>query len=188
MMCCIDRLRSWSVEPDPLSASAEASTAQRQDELMSDAFGTDEMALVAYRIDTWLMAELASNELLVAVDRDEELAYRWYVRMRGEAKEFTTIWLTLGQRTLAYETYVMPAPQENAAQLYEQVLRRNVRLVGCHFAIGAEDAVFLVGSLPLVGFSEAELDRVVGTTYATVEASFRTLLGIGFASRFPSPS
>ena len=35
--------------------------------------------------------------------------------MRGEEKDITTVWLTLGQRTLRYETYVMPAPEENHA-------------------------------------------------------------------------
>jgi hypothetical protein len=29
-----------------------------------------------------------------------------------------------------------------------------------------------------------ELDRVIGTLYATVEANFRALLRLGFASRF----
>ena len=74
---------------------------------------------------------------------------RWYVRMRGEEKDITTVWLTLGQRTLRYETYVMPAPEENQAELYEHLLRRNDKLVGAHFSIGLEDAVFLRGELPL---------------------------------------
>ena len=94
---------------------------------------------------------------------------RWFVRMRGEEKDITTVWLTLGQRTMRYETYVMPAPEENAAELYEHLLRRNERLVGAHFAIGIEDAVFLRGELPDVVLTEAELDRILGTLYATVE-------------------
>ena len=94
---------------------------------------------------------------------------RWFMRMRGEEKDITTVWLTLGQRTMRYETYVMPAPEENAAELYEHLLRRNERLVGAHFAIGVEDAVFLRGELPDVALSEAELDRILGTLYATVE-------------------
>ena len=48
-------------------------------------------------------------------------------------------------------------------------MRRNERLVGAHFAIGIEDAVFLRGELPDVALSEAELDRILGTLYATVE-------------------
>jgi hypothetical protein len=109
---------------------------------------------------------------------------RWYVRMRGESKDFTTVWITLGQRTLRYETYVMPAPEENVADFYENLLRRNERLVGAHFSIGAEDAVFLRGEIPLLALVESELDRIVGSMYAYVEQSFRPLLRIAFASRF----
>ncbi|MEX2625527.1 MAG: YbjN domain-containing protein, partial [Ilumatobacteraceae bacterium] len=109
---------------------------------------------------------------------------RWYVRMRGDEKDITTVWLTLGQRTLRYETYVMPAPEENAEQLYEHLLRRNDKLVGVHFSIGLEDAVFLRGELVNAVLSEAELDRVLGTVYATVEQCFVGLLRIGFATRF----
>ena len=104
--------------------------------------------------------------------------------MRGEDKDVTTVWLTLGQRTLQYETYVMPAPEENAAQLYEHVLRRNDRLVGIHFSIGLEDAIYLRGDLAADSVTLDELDRVLGTAYATVEQVFRGLLRIGFARRF----
>jgi hypothetical protein len=64
------------------------------------------------------------------------------------------------------------------------VLRRNDRLVGVHFSIGIEDAIFLRGELPNRAVDEAELDRIVGTLYATVEQTFRGLLRIGFRSRF----
>jgi hypothetical protein len=124
------------------------------------------------------------NETIVAVDRGDIGERRWYVRMRGEEKEFTTVWLTLGQRTLRYETYVMPAPEENAEQLYEHVLRRNESLVGAHFSIGIEDAIFLRGELPLRLVEEQEIDRVIGTLYATVERVFPVIIRIGFASRF----
>jgi len=91
---------------------------------------------------------------------------------------------TLPGFTLRYETYVMPAPEENAEHLYESVLRRNERLVGAHFSIGAEDALFLRGELPLALVCEAELDRIVGTIYDIVEKAFPSLIRIGFASRF----
>ncbi len=124
------------------------------------------------------------NESIAAVDRGEIGERRWYVRMRGEEKEFTTVWLTLGQRTLRYETYVMPAPEENAEQLYEHLLRRNESIVGAHFSIGIEDAIFLRGELPLRMVEEEELDRVIGTLYATVERVFPVIIRIGFASHF----
>ena len=151
---------------------------------MSDVFDDSARARVERQIDEWLAGMRQHNETIVAIDRGEVDEYRWYVRMRGVEKEFTTIWLTLGQRTLRYETYVMPAPEENASMLYESLLRRNEKLVGAHFSIGIEDAVFLRGELPLSALTEPELDRVVGTLYQTVEHVFQGLLRIGFASRF----
>jgi Putative bacterial sensory transduction regulator len=152
---------------------------------VSEALDDVALAVLERRVDEWL-ASIAAGWLPVeAIERGEGDERRWYVRLRGEDKDFTTVWLTLGQRTLRYETYVMPAPEENDGALYEHLLRRNERLVGAHFSIGIEDAVFLRGELPLVALSEAELDRVVGTLYATVEQCFQGLLRIGFASRFP---
>ena len=151
---------------------------------MSDLFDDSALARLEPNIDEWLANLRGTNSAIVAIDRAEGDEIRWYVRMRGEEKEFTTIWITLGQRTLRYETYVMPAPEENAAELYESVLRRNERLVGAHFSIGAEDAIFLRGELPLALVCEPELDRIVGTLYDIVERAFPSLIRIGFASRF----
>ena len=95
------------------------------------------------------------------------------------------MWLTLGQRTLRYETYVMPAPEENAAELYEHLLRRNERLVGAHFSIGIEDAVFLRGELPRAG--RRPTTSWTGRSARSTPRSSRSssgLLRIGFASRF----
>lgn len=145
----------------------------------------DEAALDALerQIDGWLARAAAENPVVAAVDRDIEVPRRWYVRMLGEEKSVTTVWLTLGQRTIRYETYVLPAPEENHAAFYEQLLRRNDRLVGAHFSVGAEDAVYLRGDLPVAAVDDAELDRALGTLYATVEQCFRPALAIGFASR-----
>jgi hypothetical protein len=150
---------------------------------MSDVYDDEALSGVEDRIDQWL-GELAASYPIEAIDRAEGDLRRWFVRLRGQDKDFTTIWLTLGQRTLRYETYVMPAPEENAERLYEHLLHRNERLVGASYSIGAEDAVFLRGDLPVGALDAGELDRIIGTLYATVEQHFRALLRIGFASRF----
>lgn len=138
-------------------------------------------------ITEWLHGFAEGSELFEAIDRGaptESNEPRWYVRLRGEAKEHITIWLTLGQRTLRYEAYVLPAPHENVAAVYENALRRNDRLVGAHFAIGVEDALFLRGELLLSALNEAELDRVIGSLYQYVESAFPSLIRLAFASRF----
>ncbi len=152
---------------------------------MSDALGGDALDSIETRINAWLHDALGS--VVLAVDRGEPGERRWYVRLRGGDKDITTIWLTLGQRTLRYETYLMPAPEANPAEFYEHLLRRNHALVGAHFSIGPEDAVFLTGELPLAAFDESELDRVVGSVLAYVERSFRSALALGFP-RFLGPS
>ena len=92
-------------------------------------------------IDGWAAEQLAENPTVDAVERDTESGdRRWFVRLLGEEKAVFTVWIWLRQRTLHLETYFMPAPEENEAQLYEQLLRRNDRLVGMHFSIGLEDA------------------------------------------------
>jgi hypothetical protein len=122
--------------------------------------------------------------VVAAVDRGEPGERRWYVRMAGEEKDFTTVWLTLQQRALHVETYVMPAPEENHAAFYEHLLRRNRQTRMLWFTIGDEDAVFLVGQVPLALVDEPTVDRLLGSMYQYVEAFFRPALRIGFASRF----
>ncbi len=151
---------------------------------MTDAYDAGRLADLASAVDGWLAQLEATYDHILAVDRTDEDGVRWYVRMRGEDKDVTTVWLTLGQRTLRYETYVMPAPEENAGELYEHLLRRNDGLVGAHFSIGLEDAIFLRGDVALGQLDLDELDRILGTLYAQVELCFQALLRIGFRSRF----
>lgn len=152
---------------------------------MSNPPDRGELAVLERRIDEWIGELDREYDHIVAVDRAEEDIIRWYVRMRGDEKEFTTVWITLGQRMLRYESYVMPAPEENEQMLFENLLRRNERLVGAHFSIGEEDAVYLRGELPTSVVDKHHIDWILGTVYATVEQTFQALLRIGYASRFP---
>jgi hypothetical protein len=144
-----------------------------------------ELDALAGRIETWLSRQLDDNPLVAAVERDETSGERrWFVRVRGEAKDVFTIWFHLRQRTLHYETYMMPAPEENHGALYEHLLRRNRRLYGASFAIGDEDAIFLIGQIDNGVVDDDELDRILGSLYQWVEQYFPTALRIGFASHF----
>jgi Putative bacterial sensory transduction regulator len=144
-----------------------------------------ELATLATRIEAWLERQRTENPVVTAVERDTESGERrWFVRVRGEQKDVFTIWFHLRQRTLHYETYVMPAPEENHAAFFEHLLRRNLKLYGAAFAIGDEDAVFLVGQIGNDRIDDDELDRLLGSLYAWVEQFFRPALRIGFASHF----
>jgi len=134
-------------------------------------------------IESWARSRLAEGAALVAVDRQPELD-RWYLRLRGDEKDFVTVWLTIRQRTLHHEAQVMPAPEVNIEATFEYLLRRNADLHQMRFALGAEDAVYLVGEIPVTAVTEGELDRIVGSSLAYVEDYFPTAMSIGFAGRY----
>jgi hypothetical protein len=78
----------------------------------------------------------------------------------------------------------MPAPEENHAACYEYLLRANLGLFGMRFAIGPEDALYLVGQMPLIAVDDDELDRIIGASWAYSERYFRPAMAIGYASVF----
>jgi hypothetical protein len=127
--------------------------------------------------------------MVAALDRGEAGERRWYLRVNGVEKDTFTLWFTLGQRTLRFETYVMPAPEEDEAAFYHHLLVRNLTFRDWSFAIGEEAAVFLVGAVGVESLADdaglgETLDRIVGSGWEYVERSFRAALRIGFASRF----
>ena len=133
----------------------------------------------------WLERQLADNPTVLAVERDPDPdGRRWLVRVQGEEKPVFAVWFHLRPRTLAVETYVTPAPLENRADFYEYLLRWNRRLNGVAFAVGGEDALYLVGPLPVAWLTEAELDRILGTVYAATEQCFRPPMRQAFGDRF----
>ena len=78
----------------------------------------------------------------------------------------------------------MPAPEENKELFFENLLTRNRKIVGATFCLAEEDAVFLIGAIPASTVEPNELDRILGTLWMAVEQNFKSLLKIGFASKF----
>ena len=134
-------------------------------------------------IRSWAEQTHLDNDLVLAVDQ-LPMDRRWFIRLGGEEKQFTTIWFHLRERTLHFETQFMPSPEENREQLFEYLLRLNNKLFGVRFSIGDEDAVYLMGQLPWSAVDEDELDRIVGSAYAYTEQYFRPAMRIGYASKF----
>jgi hypothetical protein len=145
----------------------------------------DEVDALEALIDSWLAEQLSDNPTVAAVERDRSTGERrWIARISGEEKSTFSVWFHLRQRTLHVETYMMPAPEENHAELYEHLLRRNLRFHGFAFSIGAEDGIFLIGETPVQRIDTDELDRLLGSAYEYVERCFRPAMRIGFASRY----
>jgi len=145
----------------------------------------DQFAGAEQLLEAWLADEAAQNPTVVSVEKDhDDPEPRFLVRVVGEERGTFSIWFHLRQRTLHVECYMMPAPEEHHGELYEYLLRRNLKLQGVRFAIGAEDAIFVVGETPVERITERELDQLFGAMYAYVEQCFRPGMRIGFGSRF----
>jgi uncharacterized protein YjfI (DUF2170 family) len=138
-------------------------------------------------IHGWLENQLKTKTVVQSVEHDHN-ERRWYVRITGEEKDNSMIVFTLGQRTLHYETYMMPAPEENKPDFFRHLLRRNQKMYGLAFSIGSEDAIYLAGQISSELVNESTLDRVLGTFYSTIELCFQPALRLGFASRFREKS
>jgi hypothetical protein len=144
---------------------------------------SDQLDELGTLIRTWAESAKASNDQVLAVDQ-LPMDRRWFIRLGGEEKQYTTIWFHLRERTLHFETQFMPSPEENREQLFEYLMRLNNKLFGVRFSIGDEDAVYLMGQLPWSAVDEDELDRIVGSAYAYTEQYFRPAMRIGYESKF----
>ena len=134
-------------------------------------------------ISEWLDNQLSSKTLVQSVEHNKNES-RWYVRISGEDKDNSMVLFTLGQRTLHFETYFMPSPEENRQDVFQYLLRKNSKLYGVSFGVGGEEAVYLSGQINSEVISSDTLDWVLGTIYKTVEECFKPALRLGFASRF----
>ena len=146
-----------------------------------------ELESLEREIERWLDLSLKENPLLSAFERDLDEPVgesRWFIRVLGEEKDIFTLRFMLRQRMLHYETYVMPGPEDNMELFFENLLIRNRKIVGATFCLGEEDAVFLIGAIPASTVGPNELDRILGTLWMAVEQNFKSLLKIGFATKF----
>src|SRR6202789_1616257 len=138
------------------------------------------MTTAVTRIDAWAARELAADGPLVASERQDvthrTAAQQWYLRFKGEEKDFITVWLTLKQRTLWHEAQFMPAPEEHKEEVFAYLLRRNTQLFGMAFALGPEDAVYLVGRVPARLIDDEELDRIAGASVVYTDDHFSTAM------------
>ncbi|HEY1466688.1 MAG TPA: YbjN domain-containing protein, partial [Acidimicrobiales bacterium] len=111
-------------------------------------------------------------------------APRWYLRLQGDEKEFVTVWLTLRQRMLHHEAQFMPAPETNIEETWRYLLKRNADLAGMSFALGFEDAIYLVGRVPADRVDDDELDRIMGASLAYTDDCFPTAMSLGYEGMY----
>ncbi|MGZ0228343.1 MAG: YbjN domain-containing protein, partial [Acidimicrobiales bacterium] len=104
----------------------------------------------------------------------------WILRVAGEVKQAFAIWVRVDQRSLFYETNLVPAPPKEREAIFELLLRRNHTMRGAAFEIAAEGAIYVAGHIPLTQVNAETLDAMVGALYQYTEENFAAVLRLGF--------
>jgi hypothetical protein len=131
-------------------------------------------------VATHLEGPVAAEEYVQVVEYDPELQ-RWYVRFTCDARDATTIYFDLHQRTLRYEVYFLPIPPEHLEALYALLLRANHTMYGARFSLGPDGDVYLVGRVALEHLSVEELDRIIGVLYELTDRWFQPVVRLAYS-------
>jgi hypothetical protein len=109
----------------------------------------------------------------------------WYVRLPGVARKWIPIEIDAsGERTVKLTSHVIIEPEENVADVYAFLLRRNHDASGVAFSIdGKEGVLCLVTRIDHEALDELKLDEAVGSIVQHTEEVFRSILELGFGSR-----
>ena len=140
----------------------------------------EEIALFRTLLNDWVAPSLESG-LLESYDGDSG---RWLLRFHGEERQIIAVWLTLRQRTVYVESELMPAPEENAEEIFRFLLTKNAELYPVHAAIGPENGIYLVTRFPIADATEELLDEIVGATLTFVDTLFPTVMTLGFPGMY----
>ena len=152
---------------------------------MSELSTPQELAEHDALISAALANQALENPAVVAIERIGERPPSWYIRFSGDAKENFSAEFSLGQRSLQFETYFIPAPEGNLDEFYHHLLVRNHKLYGMAFAVHDDGGIYIEGRLPNRMITEPnEIDRILGSLFTYTENMFLAAAKIGFASRF----
>ena len=139
------------------------------------------LAAVHALVDAHLFGPIAAEAAVQHVEYDPELT-RWYVRFGCDGRDAATIYFDLHQRTLRYELYFLPAPEDETRvpALHAWLLRRNHDLYGARFSLGPDGDVYLTGRVAIEHLTVQELDRIVGVLFELTERWFQAAVTIAY--------
>lgn len=121
---------------------------------------------------------VAVAELDVEVPREGS----FLVTLPGKAKLKTLVWLEVGPHSLTLTSFFCRQPDENYAEFYLWLMRKNAEMFGMAFAADEVGDVYLRGRLPLEAITSDEVDRLLGCVLTYTDENFNGALERGFAS------
>ncbi|WP_435202128.1 YbjN domain-containing protein [Janibacter sp. GS2] len=110
--------------------------------------------------------------------RDGELV----VTLPGEKKLKTVASLVVGEQALSVSAFVIRNADENHAEVYRFLLRRNLRMPLLAYSIDGSGDVYVGGRIPLRAVTPQLVDQVLGVLLEAADEPFNELLLLGFRS------
>ena len=135
---------------------------------------TDHHADLSATVRDWL----TENE----IEHEEIGPGVFSLSLPGEKKLQTPVRLDIGEHALGVHAFVCRNPDENHVGVYRWLLERNLRMYGVAYAVDHHGDIYLDARLPLSSVEPDELDRVLGSVLTNADASFNTILELGFAT------
>ena len=126
-------------------------------------------------------------EVLREVLEESEITYEeidsstLLVTVPGEKKLYTNVVFKVGDKTLSINAFVIRKPDQNSEKVHEWLLRHNASMYLLSYGINELGDIYLVGRLPIRLITKSEVDRILGAVHEYCDASFNTLLELGFA-------
>lgn len=116
------------------------------------------------------------------LEYEEPTASTFVVSLPGEHKLKTTCSLVVGAHSLSVNAFVVRRPDENHEAVHRWLLERNTKLYAVAYAIDHLGDIYLSGRVPLASVTADEVDRLLGAVLEASDASFNTLLEMGFST------
>jgi len=108
---------------------------------------------------------------------------RLAVRIVQASRDSTTVWINIGDRTVSFEAYFLPAPRQNIADVHRQLLVRNDRTRFVHFSTDQDGEIYLRSRLAVDWIDPDTLQSVFAEITELIDVAFRPLLGLGFSAQ-----
>lgn len=116
-------------------------------------------------------------------------ADRWVVEIPGYVRRRLPVLVAAGAHTWSASVFVLRGPEAerhgDPAALHRYLLRRNLSLRFCTFALDRDDDVILTARHPRESFDETFLEAVLAELHQTVESAFEPLVHLGYPGVFP---
>lgn len=103
------------------------------------------------------------------------------VTVPGTKKLYTNVLFKVTDKTLSVNAFVIRKPDQNVEKVHEWLLRHNAAHYLLSYAVNELGDIYLVGRLPVHVLTREEIDRILGAIHEYCDASFNTLLEMGFA-------